>query len=179
MSGNEWVHASAPYVRPRKPGEQDAWSEEAAKKGRRGTQRIVHALQVPAPAEVAAALGVVEGSAVIERRRTIYLDGEATELTNTYYPMAIAGGTRLAEPTKIPGGAVSLLAELGYIARIVREDVRARMPEESERTMLALAPGVPVLELIRRTADASAPFQVDVSVFPATIQRLRYEMKVG
>jgi GntR family transcriptional regulator len=179
LSGSDWVHTSAPYVRPPEPGERDAWSEEAARKGRRGTQRVVQAGEEPAPAEVAEALGITEGSAVIERRRVIYLDGEATELTTTYYPLAVARGTRLAETTKIPGGAVSLLVELGYVAGEVREDVRARMPEEDERHALALKQGVPVLELVRRTADATVPFQVDVSVFPANAQRLRYEMKVG
>jgi DNA-binding GntR family transcriptional regulator len=179
VSGSEWIHASAPYIRPRKPGERDAWSEEAAEKGRQGTQRVIQAGEVAAPAEVAAALGIAEGSAVIERRRIIYLDGEVTELTNTYYPVAIARGTRLAETAKIPGGAVTLLAELGHIAHAVREDVRARMPDDHEREALGLTAGVPVLELVRRTADDTQPFQVDVSVFPATAQRLRYEMKVG
>ena len=179
MSGGEWVHESSSYVRPRRPGERDAWSEEAARKGRRGTQRVVQAGEVPAPTEVAAALGIAEGTAVVGRRRVISLDGEATELTDSYYPVAIARGTRLAQPARIPGGAVSLLAGLGYVAQYVREDVRARMPDEDEQLALALEPGVPVLELVRRTTQATIPFQVDVSVFPATAQRLRYEMKVG
>ena len=180
MSGSEWVHASTPYLKPRAAGQADAWTEETEAKGRRGTQRIVHAGEVPAPGEVARLLGLVEGVAVVVRRRIILLDGKATELTDTYFPTAIARGTRLSETTKIPGGAVTLLAELGHVGVLVREEVSARMPDPAEQDALALGPNEPVLTLTRVTLDASGePFQVDVSVFPATTQRLRYETKVA
>ena len=180
MSGSEWVHASAPYLTPRAAGQADAWTEETAARGRRGAQRIVHAGEVPAPAEVAALLGLAEGAPVVVRRRIILLDGEATELTDSYYPVAVARGTRLAGTAKIPGGAVTLLAELGHVGALVREEVRARMPDAAERESLALGPNEPVLTLTRATLDAAgAAFQVDLSVFPATTQRLRYETRTA
>lgn len=40
-----------PYLTPRDKGQGDAWSADAATQGRRGTQRIVHAGEVPAPTE--------------------------------------------------------------------------------------------------------------------------------
>ncbi|GCE00913.1 GntR family transcriptional regulator [Embleya hyalina] len=180
MDGNEWVHVSTPYLKPRGRGQQDAWSEETAAQGRKGSQRIVHARDVDAPDEVAALLDLPEGAAVVERRRIIYLDGEATELTNTYYPAGIARGTRLAETAKITGGAVTLLANLGYVGHRVREEVGARLPDAVEREVLALGALDPVLRLVRVTSSITdQPFQVDVSVFPAATQRLRYEMRIG
>jgi GntR family transcriptional regulator len=179
VSGSDWVHASAPYVRARKQGEQDAWSEETAAAGRSGTQRIVQAREISAPIEVSAPLGLAEGADVVERRRIIYLDGAATELTNTYYPVDIARGTPLASTAKIRGGAVTLLARLGYNGSRVTEEVSARMPSLAEQESLSLGTPDPVLCLTRVTLDSQErPFQVDMSVFPATTQRLRYEMRI-
>ncbi|MFJ6216985.1 GntR family transcriptional regulator [Streptomyces sp. NPDC092296] len=180
MDGSEWVHTSTAYVKPRSGGRGDAWSEEAASRGRRGTQRIVRAGEIAAPEGVAALLGLSEGAAVVERRRVILLDGAPVELTDTYYPASFARGTRLAETGKIPGGAVTLVASLGRTGCRVREEIRARLPTPSECEVLALTARDPVLHLTRVTLDAgNEPFQVDVSVFPAATQRLRYEMRIG
>ncbi|MFE1357374.1 MULTISPECIES: GntR family transcriptional regulator [Streptomyces] len=177
--GDQWVHASAPYLGAGQ-GQGDVWAEDAAARGRRGTQTIVRAGKAAAPDEVAGALGLPAGAVVVERQRLIHLDGRTVESTRTYWPVAVAGGTALLGTRKIKGGAVALLAGLGYTAHLVREDVRARMPDEDERAVLGLGPRDPVLHLVRQTLDAGGvPFQVDVSVFAAPTQRLRYELRVG
>ncbi|MEU5280158.1 GntR family transcriptional regulator [Streptomyces asoensis] len=180
MAASGWVSTSLPYLMPRGAGQGDPWAAEAAALGRRGTQRIVHAGEVPAPADVAALLGVAEGAPVVVRRRLILLDEEPSELTDTYYPAAIALGTRLAATAKIPGGALSLLAELGHVGVLVREDVTAGMPDEEERLALRTAPGEPVLRLVRVTLDhEDRPIQADRMVMPALRQRLRYQIRIG
>jgi DNA-binding GntR family transcriptional regulator len=166
-----------PYLTPRREEQGDAWGADAAAQGRRGTQRILHAGEVPAPAEVARLFGLVEGESVVVRRRLILLDDQPNELTDTYYPVDIARGTGLAGTAKIRGGAVTLLAELGYVGAWVREDVTADVPDEQEREALRTAPGEPVLRLTRVTLDRDdRPIQVDRMVMPALRQRLRYEM---
>ncbi|MEU9605042.1 UTRA domain-containing protein [Streptomyces sp. NPDC048057] len=179
MPDGEWTHASAPYLKPRTAGQTDAWTAETANKGRKGTQRIVYAGETQASHEVATLLRLPDGEAVVVRQRIMFLDGEATELTDTYFPVGIARGTRLAGTSKIPGGAVTLLAELGYVAAVAREEVRARMPDRQERELLSLGPNDPVLTLARVVLDSKdEPFQVDMTVFPATSQRLKYEMRM-
>lgn len=179
-SENTWVSTSAPYVAPRREGQADAWTEETASRGRRGTQQILDAGELPAPSEVAAQLGVATGTTVIARRRLILLDETAVELTDTYYPAAIAAGTRLARTGKIRGGAVTLLAELGFEPHRVHEEVYARMPDATERRVLDLGDDQPVLCLTRVTEDGNGlPFQVDRSVFAAAEQRLRYDVRIG
>ncbi|GGX13438.1 hypothetical protein GCM10010383_49360 [Streptomyces lomondensis] len=169
-----------PYLTPRKREQGDAWSADAAAQGRRGTQRIVHAGEVPAPAEVARLLGVPDGEPVVVRRRLILLDDEPNELTDTYYPTAIARGTPLAGTAKIRGGAVTLLAELGHVGVLVREDVTAALPEDEEQETLRLTPTDPVLRLTRLTLDADdEPIQVDRMVMSAQGQQLRYEIRIG
>ncbi|TWV50247.1 UTRA domain-containing protein [Streptomyces misionensis] len=178
MSSSGWVSSSVPYVAPRKNAQGDAWGEEAAARGGVGSQRVVRAGEVPAPPGVARLLMVEEGAAVVVRQRVIYLDDQPVELTDTYYPVEVARGTRLEGTRKIRGGAVTLLAELGYSAHRVREEVSARMPTDAERHVLGLGDAEPVLCMTRLTMDADGRrFQVDESVFPATAQRLRYELE--
>ncbi|MER7395397.1 UTRA domain-containing protein [Streptomyces sp. NPDC000151] len=159
-------------------GRGGAW--EAAAKGGRGTQRVVHAGEVPAPAEVAELLGVAVGEPVVVRRRVMLLDDQPCELTDTYYPAEIARGTGLAGTAKIRGGAVRLLADLGHVGARVREDVLARMPDRAEREALQLPPDEPVLQLVRLTVDSTdRPIQADVMVMRARSARLRYEIGIG
>ncbi|MFJ9410463.1 GntR family transcriptional regulator [Streptomyces sp. NPDC101393] len=180
MSTSEWVSTSMPYLTPREKGQPDAWGEETAARGRRGRQRIVHAGEIAAPADIAQLLRVAEGEDVVVRRRVMYLDDTPCELTDTYYPARIARGTRLAGTAKIPGGAVSLLAELGHIGARVQEDVTARMPGEEESTTLLTGTDEPLLELTRVTLDRNdQPIQVDRMAMPGNLQRLRYEIRIG
>ncbi|EMF51094.1 UTRA domain-containing protein [Streptomyces bottropensis] len=179
MHENRWVSTSMPYLTPREKGQGDAWGADAAAQGRRGTQRILYAGEVAAPAEVARLLGSTEGEPVVVRRRLILLDDRPNELTDTYYPAGIARGTALAGTARIPGGAVTLLARLGHIGALVREDVTADNPDDEERATLRTAPDEPVLRLTRVTFDRDdRPIQVDRMVMPARSQRLRYEIAV-
>ncbi|MGW6221970.1 GntR family transcriptional regulator [Streptomyces olivaceus] len=180
MSVNSWVSTSLPYLTPQATGRGDAWAAEAEAQGRRGTQRILYAGEAPAPAEVAGLLRIPEGDPVVVRRRLILLDERPNELTDTYYPSAIAQGTALARTAKIRGGAVTLLAELGHVGVRVSEDVTATMPDEEERRTLETAPGDPVLRLTGLTLDRDdRPIQVDRMVMPALRQRLRYTIEIG
>ncbi|MGW0578063.1 GntR family transcriptional regulator [Streptomyces sp. NPDC002920] len=180
MSDSTWVSTSMPYLTPQKQGQPDAWGAEAAARGGKGGQRIAYAGEVPAPDEVATLLGLPPGDPVVVRRRIIELDGEPCELTDTYYPVPIARGTRLAEKGKIPGGAVTYLAERGHVGARVQEDVTARMPDAEEREALRMGQDEPVLRLSRVTLDGrDRPIQVDMMVMPAHRQRLRYEIRIG
>ncbi|MGW2818644.1 UTRA domain-containing protein [Streptomyces sp. NPDC001415] len=180
MGADEWVSSSMPYLAPHSQSATDAWGAEAAARGGTGRQRIVHAGEVAAPAEVADAFGGAEGMRVVVRRRVMYLDDLPCELTDSYYPLEIARGTALARTAKIAGGAVRLLAELGHTGVRVREDVIAALPDDETQEVLRLGPTEPVLRLTRTTMDADdRPVQVDMMTMPARLQRLRYEIKVG
>lgn len=180
MRDSTWVSTSTPYLTPPGKGRPDPWAAEAAARGGRGTQRIAYAGETAAPDEVAALLGLDAGDTVVVRRRIIELDGEPCESTDTYYPVDIARGTRLADRARIPGGAVTLLAELGHVGARVREDVSARMPGAQERELLRLGRDEPVLQVLRVTLDSGdRAFQADMMVMPAHRHRLRYEMRIG
>ncbi|WP_413799986.1 GntR family transcriptional regulator [Streptomyces iranensis] len=180
MASDAWISSSMPYLRPVEGGQGDAWGEEAAARGRRGTQRILHAGEVSAPGRVARLLGLEDGETVVVRRRIMYLDEEPCELTDSYYPTHIAAGTGLAGTAKIRGGAVALLAELGHVGRRVREDVTARMPDAQVRELLRTDTEEPVLCLERVMLDGDdRAIQADLITMPAQRQRLRYELRMG
>ncbi|MEU3606462.1 UTRA domain-containing protein [Streptomyces sp. NPDC035033] len=168
MAGDAWISETAPYLAPREPGRSDAWTDEAARRGRRGGQRLLHAGETEAPDAVRAALGLPAGERVIVRRRLILLDDRPVELADSYYPLSVAGGTPLAEPRKVPGGAVTLLARLGYAGAEVVEDVSADLATAEEREHLELPGGGAVLRLLRltRTADGT-PMEASLMTMPA------------
>lgn len=171
---------SARYLRPAAPGQPDAWSQQAAAEGRRGGQRLLYAGEAAADARVAATFGVEVGAPVVLRRRLILLNDHPVELTDSYYPLAIAAGTPLAENRKIKGGAITLLAELGYKSARGDEEVAARPPSDAEAEALELAPGEWVLDVYRVAADSTGlPVEITAMTMPARGRTLRYTIEIG
>ncbi|MCX4750941.1 UTRA domain-containing protein [Kitasatospora sp. NBC_01287] len=180
MSREHWAEDAEPYLRPVATGEPGAWQQEAQQHGHRGEQQLTEVGEVVPPARVARALRISGGTPVVVRRRIISLDGKATELTDSYYPAHIARGTALAEPRKIRGGAVTLLAELGYVGHARHEEVMAREPSDGERTALALDDNEWVLDVCRLVVNADdEPFEVTTMTMPARGRTLHYIAKIG
>ncbi|WP_084955449.1 GntR family transcriptional regulator [Thermoactinospora rubra] len=176
MTEAGWVSVSEPYVRPRRPGEPEAWAHEAARHGHVGTHRLLAVEEVQPPRRVAVALGLSEGETAVVRRRLVLVDEQPTELADSYYPATIARGTGLAETRKIRGGAITLLKELGYAAHSVEEGVSARPASQEERELFGLEPGdwVLVLNRVLRTSDGT-PVQADVMTMIAQDREVRYK----
>ncbi|WP_019632627.1 GntR family transcriptional regulator [Actinomadura atramentaria] len=171
-----WISTSMPYVVPGERGRPDAWTAQGTEAART-TQRVLHAGRVPMPEDVGRLLDLPDAE-VIVRRRAMYVNDRPVELTDSYFPLSIAAGTRLAEPRKIPGGAVRLLADLGHVAHRVHEDVTVRPPDDDERALLDLPANEPLLILTRLTLDTDdRPFQADVMAMPNG--HLRYELTIG
>lgn len=162
-------------MRPRPPGKPDAWTEETTQQGRTGSQRLRDVTEVmPSPA-VAHALKSPAGERVVVRQRIMLLDEQPVELTDSYYPISIARGTRLAEPRKIPGGAITLLTELGYPPQHVHEDISARVPTTEELQTLKLPEDVPVIRQFRVIySDEHRPVEASVLIKGAHLYELSY-----
>ena len=144
-----------PYLSPPPPGAPDAWTEQSQG---HGSQRILSAGEQPATAEVAEALGLESGATVVHRSRLILLDDRPIEIVNSHWPAEIAAGTALAEPKPIKGGAVRLLADLGWTAARSIEDLSAEAADELWAP--TIEPGTALL-VIRRTllTQAARPFE--------------------
>ncbi|WP_216369140.1 GntR family transcriptional regulator [Streptomyces griseofuscus] len=177
MTQDRWIGSSAPYIAS---GRGDAWGNEAAKRGHKGSQRILGAGTTTAPHAVATALDLAFDSPVVIRQRLVLLDGQPIEYAQSYWPADIATGTALAQQGKIRGGAVTLLANLGYTPGTVDEDIQTRPPTKEEAEALNLASTSEwVLTLTRTiTAPDGRPYEVSVMVSPGRIGRHHYSMKV-
>lgn len=173
----EWISVSTPYLTPRENGEPDPWTAETEQHGHRGAQKLVEVSTVQPPTRVAEALHVPDGMKAVRRRRLMLVDDEPVEITDSYYPLWLAEGTALAEPRKIRGGAVTLLAELGHRTQRVLEEVEARLPTAEERELLTLADACPVL-VLHRAVQADRPVEFSSMTMVARNRRLRYELTV-
>jgi GntR family transcriptional regulator len=177
---SEWITASTPYLAPRAIGEPDPWAQEAAEAGMVGRHRLTLVDRLPAPGPVAERLGIDDGTAAVLRRRVVTLDDRAVEIADSWYPAAIADATALAVHNPIRGGALRLLADLGYTAVRHIEDIAIVDPPADAAAELGASPA---LELMRTSYTATdVPFEVAVMLMsrdmaPGIRRRLRYELR--
>jgi GntR family transcriptional regulator len=179
---SEWITGSTPYLAPRTSGERDAWALEAEAAGFVGGHRLTLVDRLPAPEPVAARLRIDSGALAVVRRRLVTLDGRPVEISESWYPLPVADGTALADDKPIRGGALRLLAELGYTATRHIEDIAVIDPPVDAAEVLGTSA---VLELIRTSYTAAGePFEVAVMLMsremaPGVVRRLRYELRSG
>jgi GntR family transcriptional regulator len=179
---SEWITTSAPYLAPRAAGERDPWAVEAEAIGHTGRHRLALVERRELPAPVAERLGIDPAARAILRRRVVTLDERPVEIADSWYPLAVAEGTGLAQDRPIRGGAARLLAELGFTAARHVEDVAIADPPDEAAHHLGPAP---VLELIRTSFTADdVPFEVAAMLMsrdlaPGVPRRLRYELRPG
>lgn len=175
-----WTCSSLPYLAPRETGQVDAWTDEAAQSGRVGTQDLRAVERVDPPTDVADALNLPAGERALLRSRVIRLDGAPIEVADSWYPLSIADGTPLAQDRKIKGGAVTLLAGLGYLAHEAREDVSVRAATAEESGLLDISEGDPLIVLFRTTLTSDGtPYEVSAMRMVANGRHLRYRLTAG
>ena len=177
---SEWITSSRPYLVPRDSASPDPWRAEAARAGHVGAHRLILVERQTPPARVSLLLDVEPGVAAILRRRVVTLDGKPVEISDSWYPAAIADGTALAENRPIKGGALRALAELGYTASRHDEELAVIDTPPPFRELLEDSP---VIELTRTSYTASeVPFEVAVMLMsrdmaPGVPRRFRYALR--
>jgi GntR family transcriptional regulator len=168
------------FRRHRRAG-RSGFNAQVEEQGQTPEQRLLEVAWVPAPREVALRLDVDDESSVVVRRRLFVVDGEPVALCDSYYPGELADGTALAEPDRIRGGAYGLIEDpSGPIGRKLKRsihDLVCRMPTPQEVEVLELAPGVPVVRILRTVFDTHGKaVEVQDSVAAADKHQLRYEV---
>ena len=139
--------------------------------------RIIYLGPVSAPSYVAERMDIEPGETVLLRRRVMERDGMPVEIVSSYYPMAVAEGTELAEAAPLRGGSPAALERLGVPSERTAEWVYTRLPLKSEVEILRLAPNNPVLRLLRSVlASAGRPVEVIEMIMDGERNVLRYDM---
>jgi GntR family transcriptional regulator len=131
----------------------------------------------PAPNDVATALGIEPGNAVLIRSRRFLVEGRPVQLAKSYLPLDIVGGTRVAYTDVGPGGTYARLAELGHepVRFTERLAARAPLPSEVERLELASSVGSLVIEITRYAYTAADRcVEVNQMTLDATAYVLEY-----
>jgi GntR family transcriptional regulator len=107
----------------------------------------------PAPADIAGWLGAKAGDEVVIRKRLQLLDDVPAVISASYYPLWLAGGTRLESPEALPEGPDNLIERLGHEFARGLELLRTRMPTPDEGRLLELEPGVPGVRMLHIDYD--------------------------
>lgn len=164
------------HLRSQRAAEKAALEAESERQGQQRTSHFIDVSNVPAPLNVAEALGLRKGDSVLRRRYVLDIDGAPAELCSSYFRHDLVSGTALTEPRDIPGGAHNLLVEqLGLNLTHAPEVLIARMPTPAEARDLRLLPGTPVVELFRTfMTDDEQCVEASVWVFAGDRHEFRY-----
>lgn len=119
--------------------------------------RVVHVEvgEVPASADVAAALGVPQGAAVLARSRRFAVEDRVVQTATSYIPLdVVAAAPAIAYTGPGPGGIYARMADAGLEPQDFVEQVVCRMPTPAEAADLDLPTGTPVVAITRHAMTA-------------------------
>ncbi len=164
-------------------GDSDTYNFQVSEQKRKPFLSDVQVEIQKADAQVAARLGVPEGSQVISRHQRRYIDDTPWSLQTSFYPRSLAarGAERLADADDIDGGAVKYLAQaLGLQQVGYRDLITVRAPNQHEAAFFNLPQDgrVAVYEIFRTAYDQTGTaMRVTVTVFPT--DRNHFAVEIG
>jgi GntR family transcriptional regulator len=175
-----WItreHGRGSFVKGRPETHQQATRPGLAVLDQPETSGLAHLLNVgtaPAPAGVAAVLGVDPGERLTRRQWVNIRDEVPSELVTCWFPPALAYGTDLELGAPLPVGVRDHLRTVKKVrADHIAERLTARMPTEEESSALKLSDREAVLVVLATVHDAKdvARFAVQV-IMPGTLHEL-------
>jgi len=140
--------------------------------------RAVHVTvgEVPASEEIARALAVPPGAAVLSRARRFAVEDRVVQTATSYIPLdvvAVAPAVGYTGPG--PGGMYARMEEAGIGPETFRESLVCRMPTPTETAELTLPRGTPVIAVTRRAYTSTRRcVEVNEMVLDASAYALEY-----
>lgn len=138
--------------------------------------RVLRVREAPAPASVAAGLGIAVGATVAVLERLGLADGEVVGLSDHHFPAERLPG--IAAALRACATVTEALAQVG-IADYVRRSTRvsARMPSVAEAETLAMMPTRPLLVCENVNVDlAGTPVEFGLSRYPSTRVQVVFDL---
>lgn len=150
--------------------------------GRRGTWESRTDAKVPAPADIAARLGIAEGDLCVRTAYEFLADGKPAQLSTSWEPYDLTAGTLVVLPEGGPHagkGVVARMAEIGITVTRAVEQPTPRAATAEEATLLGIQKGALVTDIQRTyyTDDGRAVETADIIV-PAATCEIVYEFPV-
>ncbi|MER7661934.1 GntR family transcriptional regulator [Streptomyces sp. NPDC096193] len=151
--------------------------------GKQGDWESRTEAKVPAPAEIAARLGIAEGDNCV---RTVYeflADGRPVQLSTSWEPYDLTAGTLVVLPEGGPlagAGVVERMAEIGIRVSHAVEQPEPRQADAEEASLLGIQKAALVTH-IRRTyySDEGQPVETADIVVPAALCEIVYEIPLS
>ncbi|MFE5555239.1 GntR family transcriptional regulator [Streptomyces sp. NPDC056544] len=151
--------------------------------GKQGNWESRTEAKVPAPAEIAARLGIAAGDLCV---RTVYeflADGRPVQLSTSWEPYELTAGTLVVLPEGGPHagvGVVNRMAAIGIAVSHAVEQPEPRQATAEEASLLGIQKAALVTH-IRRTyySDQGHPVETADIVVPAALCEVVYEIPVS
>jgi GntR family transcriptional regulator len=151
--------------------------------GKQGDWESRTEAKVPAPAEIAARLGIGEGDLCV---RTVYeflADGKPVQLSTSWEPYDLTAGTLVILPEGGPhagAGVANRMDAIGITVSHAVEQPEPRQASAEEASLLGIQKGALVTH-IRRTyySDQGRPVETADVVIPAALCEIVYEIPIS
>lgn len=150
--------------------------------GKRGAWESRTDAKVPAPADIAARLGIAEGDLCVRTAYEFLADGKPAQLSTSWEPYSITAGTIVVLPEGGPHagkGVVDRMAEIGITVNHAVEQLEPRLTTTEEATILGVQRSAFVTH-IRRTyySEDGRPVETADIVVPAALCDIVYEIPI-
>ena len=135
---------------------------------------------VPAPADVAKAFGVAQGTEVVRRMRVQGTTTTPYRIAENFYPVDLAGGSilkRMQQDARLDV-LLAIKEAHGKVIKRVHEDVIGRFPTAQEQELLHITRSTPVLEVHRTNYaddDDKTVIMYNRIIFVASYFELSYD----
>lgn len=151
--------------------------------GKTGTWENQTSTNAPAPPEIAARLGIEGGDRCVFTRYEFLAEGRPVQLSTSWEPYAITGGTIVVLPESGPlagRGVIERMAEIGIAVSHTAEQPEPGQATAAEAQLLGVPRGALVTR-IQRTyyGDDGRPVETADIVVPATHCEIIYEVPVN
>lgn len=152
------------------------WGPEI--EGRTFSVDMLEVYEDQAPDRITKLLELGQPAQVWVRHRRYSVDDKPVLRAVSFLPAELVAGSAITSDNPGPGGIYARLKDLGYAPARFQEELRARMPHPDEIETLALAPGTPVIAIIRIAYTAPGrPVEVNEMVLDAWAYVLRYKVE--
>ncbi len=158
-----------------------SFTENMISQGHRPSRRVLASSATGAPAEVAARLGIDEGTPCRFLHRLLLADEQVVGVSRTWLPEAILGGhDQLFEPDRLEAASLYEVLQAPPIGLVLARGVENITPSTADReqaSLLGVDPGSPVLVVTRLTfAGDGGAIEWTYMVFAEDRYEYRVEM---
>ncbi|MFF7472596.1 UTRA domain-containing protein [Streptomyces sp. NPDC008092] len=172
-------HERLRMVRSRRRGHSLAARTE---RGRAGAWDAHSDVRVPAPGHIAERLAIAAGDPCVRTHYEFLADGRPVQLSESWEPLALTGGTPVVLPERGPlagQGVVARMRSIGVTVETVVELPRPARATRAQANLLGIGAGDLVLRIERTIHDTGGrPVETADIVIPDARREVVYEFEV-